>query len=417
MILNKAQTIYRDFPSVFWLLIGALFIDHLGGALLFPFFALYVTQKFGVGMTEVGGLFAIFSVMNILGGILGGALTDRLGRRWMIIFGLVTSALSSLGMGLVDDLGLFFLLAGLVGLLSNTGHTAQQAMVADLLPGTKQAEGYGILRVAQNVAVATGPVIGGLLAAQSYLWLFIMDAVTSLITALIVYLKLPETKPAPSADKAEQSLWQTFGGYRVALRDGVYMAFIGISLLALIVYIQMYSTLSVYLRDVHGVPAQGFGLIMSLNASLVVFFQFWVTRRLAKYAPMLMMALGTLFYAVGFAMYGFVATFALFMLAMVIITIGEMVTVPVAQALAAQFAPEDMRGRYLAVFGFGWAIPSALGPTLAGLIMDNYDPNWVWYAGGMLALVAMLGYLLLHLRLGARLVPAAPPAAVAAANE
>jgi MFS family permease len=382
---------------------GALFIDRVGGALLFPFFALYVTQKFGVGMTQVGGALAIFAVMNLLGGMLGGALTDKLGRRWMIIFGLVGSALSSLAMGLADSLFAFYLWAGVVGLLADAGGPAQQAMIADLLPPEKQAEGYGILRVVHNVAVAIGPMLGGLLAAYAFLWLFVADAATSLVTAVVVYLTLPETKPATSADKPEQSLLQVLGGYYTVLRDGVFITFIAISIVALLVYIQMYSTLSVYLRDVHHIPAQGFGIIMSINATIVVLFQFWLTRRLSKYAPLLMMALGTAFYAVGFAMYGFVATFALFIVAMVIITIGEMIAVPVAQALVAQFAPEEMRGRYMAIFGVGWLIPTATGPLLAGLIMDNYDPNWVWYASGLIGTIAVGGYVLLHLRVGGRL--------------
>lgn len=403
MIFKQAKQTYQEFPSTFWLLMGTLFIDRVGGALLFPFFALYFTQKFGVGMTQVGGVFAIFAVMNLVGGMLGGALTDKLGRRWMIIFGLVASALSSLAMGLADNLFTFYLLAGVVGLVADAGRPAQQAMIADLLPQEKHAEGYGILRVVHNVAVAVGPMLGGLLASYAFLWLFVADAATSLVTAAVVYLTLPETKPEASAAKPEQNLLQVFGGYRTVLRDGVFITFIAISIVALLVYIQMYSTLSVYLRDVHHIPAQGFGVIMSLNATLVVLLQFWLTRRLSKYAPLLMMALGTAFYAVGFAMYGFVATFALFIVAMVIITIGEMIAVPVAQALAAQFAPEEMRGRYMAIFEVGWLIPTATGPLLAGLIMDNYDPNWVWYTSGIVGTIAVGGYLLLHLRVGGQL--------------
>ncbi len=402
-MIKNTQKIYREFPTTFWTLMGSMFIDRLGGALLFPFFALYVTQKFGVGMTEVGILFAVFATANFFGSMVGGALTDKFGRRWMIIFGLIVSALSSLLMGFVSELALFYLLAGFVGLLSNAGGPAQQAMVADLLPQEKHTEGYGIMRVVANLAVTIGPAIGGLLASWSYLLLFIVDAVTSIITAVIVYFKLPETRPDTPAGQREQSLLQTMGGYSDVLRDGIYVAFLVISLLGVIVYIQMNSTLSVYLRDVHGIPAQGFGYILSMNAGMVVAFQFWITRRISKYAPMLMMAFGTVFYAVGFAMYGFVSSYALFMLAMVIITIGEMIVTPVSQALVAQFAPEDMRGRYMAMFGFSWTIPFAVGPLLAGLIMDNFDPHWVWYAAGITATVAAAGYLLLHTGVTARL--------------
>jgi MFS family permease len=327
----------------------------------------------------------------------------------MILFGLVASGLSSVAMGLVNDLGLFYGIAALTGLLSNAGGPAQQAMVADLLPEEQRAQGYGIWRVLANLAVTIGPAVGGFLAARSYLILFISDAVTSGIMALIVLAIIPETKPGKAAEQPEESFTQTFIGYGSVLRDFVFMAFIAISILTTIVYVQMNSTLAVYLRDSHGVSAQGYGYILSLNAGMVVLFQFWITRRLTNRPPLLLMAAGTALYAIGFAMYGFVTSFVLFLLAMVVITVGEMILIPVAQALVAQLAPEDKRGRYMAMYGFSWTIPFAAGPLLAGLILDNANPNWVWYASGIIGLAAVVGYTWLHGLVGEQIRPQPTP--------
>jgi MFS family permease len=87
----------------------------------------------------------------------------------------------------------------------------------------------------------------------------------------------------------------------------------------------------------------------------------------------------------------------------VIITIGEMIVSPTGQALVAAFSPVEMRGRYMAVYGFTWTIPSAIGPLGAGLIMDNYNPNWVWYGSGIILLFAATIYTLLHLKAGDRI--------------
>jgi MFS family permease len=92
----------------------------------------------------------------------------------------------------------------------------------------------------------------------------------------------------------------------------------------------------------------------------------------------------------------------LFAVAALLITIGEMVVVPVEQALVARFAPEDMRGRYLAFHTLAWTIPAAIGPGLAGLIMDDYDPRWVWYAGGIICAIAIAGFYSLHFKTQAR---------------
>jgi MFS family permease len=128
----------------------------------------------------------------------------------------------------------------------------------------------------------------------------------------------------------------------------------------------------------------------------VVLMQFPITRRITKFPPMLMMALGTFLYVIGFSMYGYVNTYALFIVAMVIITVGEMIVSPVSQALVASFAPEDMRGRYMAVSGFSWAIPFAVGPYLAGLIIDGPKPNLLWYAAGFVGLLSTFAFLALY---------------------
>jgi MFS family permease len=323
----------------------------------------------------------------------------------MLMFGLIASATSSLLMAFVDDLVVFYGLGALVGLLATAGGPAQQAMVADILPEKKQAEGYGLQRVSLNLAAAIGPAIGGLLAGQSFLLLFVMDAVSSIITAVIVYYALPETKPQAGEQAEQESLYQSFKGYRTVLQDSLFMAFWLVSTLAVLTYSQVNSTFSVYLRDVHGLSAQSYGTLLSINAAMVVLFQFWITRRLAKYPAMLMMAAGAALYGIGFGMIGFVSGFGLFAVAMIIVTIGEMIIIPVAQALVAQLAPEDKRGRYMAAFSFTWTIPFAIGPLLAGLIMDNLNPDWVWYLSGLIGLIAAAGYLWLQLRGTGRVEP------------
>ncbi|MFX1279531.1 MAG: MDR family MFS transporter [Promethearchaeota archaeon] len=395
-MFGKIKRVYNEYPSAFKVLTLATFIDMLGSFLLYPFYALYITAHFGVGMTEVGILFSIFSAGNIFGGIVGGALADKYGRRAMVIIGLVVSGIGSIFMGLIDDLILFYLIAGFLGLVGNFGGPARQAMVADLLPKEKQAEGFGILRVAFNLSATVGPILGGFLATRSFILLFIADAISSLITAMIVYLVIPETKPQKMDDKPEESVMQTLRGYKEVLKDGIYVLFLAISAITVLIYMQMNSTLSVFLRDEYGFSEQSFGFLLSMNALMVVLFQFWITRRISKYAPMKMMAFGAAFYAIGFALYGFISAVYLFFIAMIIITIGEMIVSPVSQAAAASFAPEDKRGRYMAVFGFQWAIPNLFGVILAGLVMESLGPNWVWYFAGILGMIAVTGYWLLH---------------------
>lgn len=396
-MLNHFRHTYNEFPNSFWTLGLASFIDHLGGALVFPFFALYFTQKFAVSMVEVGIVFAIFSFMSLLGSAMGGAMADRIGRRSTLVFGLSASALGSICIAFVNDFNLVYGLAAFVGLFASAGFPAQQAMVADLLPEEKHAEGYGILRVIVNLSVVIGPALGGLLAGIfSFSFLFILDAITSFIMVAIVLVKLPETRPENSPDKPQENLLETLGGYGKAMLDTTFAAFVLISILFTTVYHQVNTTLSVYLRDVHNIPPQGYGALLSMNAAMVVLLQFWFTRRTGRFPPMLVMAAGALMGGIGFTLFGLGSTVTIFILAMAIVTIGEMLAVPVSQAVVARFSPEDMRGRYMAIFGFTWIIGEGIGPLAAGWIMDNHDPRWVWYACGIVSILVVGGYLWLH---------------------
>jgi len=397
-MLMRLQGIYNDFPKKFWVVVGSRFIDGIGNTLLFPFFSLYITQKFNVGMTQAGLVLGTFSAFGLIGSMIGGALTDKLGRKSLIIFGLVFSAISTLSLGLVNEFTVLLPLAVIIGLLSNIGGPAHQAMVADLLPEDKRQEGFGILRVVGNMAWIIGPTIGGFIASRSYFALFVLDAIFSCIVAAIVFFNIPETKPETT--KEPESMLSTFAGYRVVLRDYAYLAFLVVSMLMGIVYQQMYNSLSVYLRDNHGIEPQGYGFLMTTSAITVIIFQFATTRMIKKKPAFIMMALGVFFYMIGFGMFGIVSAYWLFAAAVVIITIGEMVIMPTASALATNFAPEDMRGRYMAVFGLSWAIPATVGPSLAGLILDNYDPNLLWYIGAGICALAVLSFYGLHLWLG-----------------
>ena len=115
-MLTRLQKIYKEFPRLFWVIVGVRFVDGIGGTLLFPFFALYITQKFNVGMTQAGILLGISSLFGLIGSMFGGALTDKFGRKQLILFGLVFSAISTLGFGLVNDLNILYPLVIVVGL-------------------------------------------------------------------------------------------------------------------------------------------------------------------------------------------------------------------------------------------------------------------------------------------------------------
>jgi MFS family permease len=400
--VSKVAQLYHEFPRRFWVVVGVHFIDKIGGTIVFPFFALYITSKFHVGMTEAGILLGLLSLAGIVGSVIGGGLTDRFGRRKLILFGLVASAVSALLLGSVDDFAWLFPVAALVGLFSEVGGPAHAAMIADILPKEQRQEGFGILRVVGNMAWLVGPTVGGFIARTSFFALFVIDAAISCAVAMLFYVFMAETKPAPHERDVQEGVVQTFRNYRLVLADRAFGAFMFAAVLMGMVYIQMYNSLSVYLRDNHGIQPQGYGMLLTFSALTVIAFQLWTMRVIKKQPQFLMMALGTVFYLIGFGMFGVVSAYWLFIVAVVIITIGEMIVMPTSQTLAAGFARMDMRGRYMAVFGLMVSVPNALGPLAAGIVLDNYPANLLWLLSSILCAVSAIGFYSLHARLGSQ---------------
>jgi MFS family permease len=401
-MIERIKKSIQGYPPLFWTIVVTLFIDSIGSTLLFPFFALYITEKFGVGMTQAGILIGMSSLSGIIGSTIGGALTDRFGRRKLILFGLVFSAVSSLSFGMANDISLLYFLVILVGLLSRVAAPAQDAMMADILPADKRQEGFGITRVVFNFSWIIGTAVGGLLAETSYFALFVTDAILSSLVALILFFRLPETQPAHHTEaKKNESLQKTFVDYRIVLRDWGYISFTLAGILSLLVYQQQYSSLPVFMRDTHDISPKFYGQMIALTGLEVVLLQIWISRRIRSFKPFLTMTVGVLFFMAGFTLVGLVRELWLFYLAVIVITLGEMITFPTNRVIATSFAPEDMRGRYMAIYDLGWTLPATFGPAAAGLILDNYNPTLIWYIGGAICGVSALWYYVLHRQLGA----------------
>jgi MFS family permease len=394
--------VLNEYPSQFWVLVVSGFVDRLGGTMLFPFFSIYIAQTFDVGLTAIGYVFLLAGLAGVGGGFIGGPITDRFGRKSSIIIGLMLSASASIGIGLSPVLPLMLVFMMIGSFFGEIGGPAQQAMIADIIPEEQRSEAFGIMRVVMNMAWIVGPLLGGIIALQSYLLLFITDAVTSTIMAVIVLTVVresyhPDAQPQDGDDdKADErpqpGLMGTLRSYRPALKDNTFMVFAGLAMLVQFVYLQMYVTLPYWLVDVEGMSESDWSIILVSNALLVVLVQFPIMRRTRSIPPFLVLAGAAVLYAVGYAMFGIFAGLLMFVLAMVVITFGEMLFFPTAQAVAANLSPATMRGRYMAVYGLANSIPSMTNTLLAGVIIDNLNPDILWLGCGVLGLIVAGAY-------------------------
>lgn len=284
-----------------------------------------------------------------------------------------------------NSLTAFAILMGLRGVFQPLYQIGSDAMMADMVLPEKRAEGYSILRMSNNLGVAIGPAIGGFVTSASYTLAFFIAAGGLLTYSLLLVLKASETL---KKDISQKNLHERFGGYDQVLKDKRFIGFNLIYAFCFITAAMIWVLLAVYAKHNYGIPERIYGFIPTTNAIMVVAFQFFITRKTKTRNPIYVMATGAVFYAAASIIIGFGNGFWMFWIAMIVMTLGELIMVPTATTFSANLAPADKRARYMSVHGMSHGISSAIGPLLGGTLNDSISPQAPWLAGGLISLLS-----------------------------
>jgi MFS family permease len=416
-ILPRRALFDKD-RRLFHLFLGRL-LASTGFSIVIPFLALYLHGTRGVSMSAVGMIFFFGALCGAAGQVVGGEWSDKSGRKRVLVTCQIIRAAAFAGLGLAvtrdASVLVFTLLTGLSAFAGRMFEPPSGAMIADITAGERRVEAYGILRIGGNLGWALGPAIGGFLAALSYASLFFVAAVVLLAAGILIALKVEETLPrraGSAADAGDPILVPAVGpvlperGFSIAgtmavIQDRLFLRYCLITLLLFTVMGQMMSTFSVYTVEWAGRTKVELGMLYALNGLMVVVLQFPAVRLLGSMRMTSALILGCLFYSLGYGMMGWGSSFALLFAGMFTLTLGEIFSMPPSMNLVANFSPEDLRGRYMGVFGifnsFGWSI----GPLVGGVLLDLAAgrPVLLWGVIASLTIIAAFGYLDLRRRI------------------
>ena len=391
-MITRMRSTIEEYPLQFWILFCGRFIGSAGGSLVWPFMTIYLRQRLEIPLTTVGFLFAISSGVGLFSQAIWGPVVDRYGRKVAMVAGLSNEIMVMLGFAFLDSLGAYAVLVAASGLIEPASRIGSDAMIADLIEPDKRAGAYALMRMVANAGVAIGPAVGGFLAEQSYFLSFMVAASTATFVLLLTIFLVKETKPeVPEAPEVERPA----GGYGYIFRDFYFLAFCGASILLWMAYEPFMQILPVYMKEGFGILESRFGAIMMVNALMVVFFQFAVTRVTQRYPDTYVMAAGAFWTGLGALGAALSGNFWGFLLAMIVLTIGELIWAPTSITFVARVAPMDMRGRYMGVYGIVGGISWGVGPILNGAFYDNVAPVSVWYVSLTVAMLSILAFLLM----------------------
>jgi MFS family permease len=392
LLRRELHAIAGGFPATFWWLWAGTLVNALG-QFVFPFLALYLVGR-GFSVGEAGAIVAGMGLGSIFAAPIGGVLADRIGRRATLVGSLVLGAAVTAGLAVTREplalrIGVF-----LLGLVSQMYRPAMQASVADLVPPERRARAYGLVYWAVNVGFGASLVIGGTLAATSFTGLFLADAATMLVFGLVVWRKVPETRPARAIaiDAAERA--GAGGGVSARaralvddlaplLRDRVLLTFLALHFLFATVLFQFNVSVPIDMRR-NGIGPQGYGFLMALNGITIALLQPFAARLLAPFERGRVLATAALLVGLGYGLFALVETPPLYALAIVTWTLGEICHTPMATATVADLAPAALRGRYQGAYGMAWGLAMYVGTQLGADVLGRFGPTALW--GGCLAI-------------------------------
>lgn len=359
----------QKMPTSVWILVMAMALSATASAFLWPFNTLYIHDHLGESMTAAGVALFVNSGMAIIGNYLGGEAFDRIGGKKTLVVSVLLLLGSTLGFLLFHGTYMAYLVwLGIIGFSGGLVFPVVYAFAGVIWPqGGRRT--FNAIYVAQNVGVAIGTAMSGQVARinielifSAHFALYVLFAVMLLYGLRVMNVEVPskqteldEVAATRAPERKTNLLWFVSIGYA----------------LLWFVYVQWQGTIAVHSKDL-GVTIGQYSLLWTVNGAMIVFAQPLLNHFLRRFEENLkaQLLIGGIVFAAAFAVIPFAGSFSIFLVAMVVMTIGEMFVWPAVPTLAAKIAPKGKAGQYQGLVNIAASVGRMTGPTFAGIVFD-----------------------------------------------
>jgi MFS family permease len=377
----------------------------------FPFITVYFGEA--LGFHVAGILMTVPPIFSMVGSLLGGALTDRLGRRPVMLMGASLQTVMFALFALSPSHWIDYLAFIGIGLGGAIYRPASSAMVADLVPPDNLRQVFATFMTANNIGAVLGPALGAIFFFQYRQELLWTCTIVLLLYFIAIYKIVHETLPDTAKHKKNQKaishvFREQWKGYGVIFRDKVFLIYIIASIFSLIAIMQLDLYLPIYIID--HVPSQAlfswngssltlssteiFGWLVGFNGLLFVLFILPVTNWFDHWKERNVFILSSLLSGVGTFLVGVNTNIWFLFFVTIIFTFGEMVRSPVSQSFISRYAPEEARGQYMAADSLQYTIGKFLAP-LTVFLSSWVPPMGIFTTILAFALISIVLYIYL----------------------
>lgn len=386
---------YSGLPREVWL-ISLIMLVNRSGTMVVPFMTIYLTSpEMGFSIGKAGIVLGVFGLGSILGGYLGGRLTDKVGHHKVQYFTLLGGGLLFILLGQVQHFTWICVVTFLLSLVNEAFRPANAASIALYSNAENRTRSFSLNRLAVNLGWAVGGALGGLLASIDFTVLFWVDGITNILAALLLRRLLSSTNATRIKSQQQAGKLHVQSAYR----DRVYLLFIFLTVLFSICFFQMFSTLSAYFKNERGFSSLYIGMLMAVNGLVITFIEMLLVYKLeGKRSPTFYITWGVFFVAFAYILLNLVEVTHIIALIMILmITIGEIFSMPFMNSFWTSRSNDHNRGQYAGLYTIAWSIAHTTGPMVGAQLAQAAGFRVLWWSIGALGGLTTIGFVGLHL--------------------
>ncbi|MGD6965802.1 MDR family MFS transporter [Rossellomorea vietnamensis] len=379
--MNPIKSYVNQFHPIIWVLLTGTVLSRAAFFMTMPFLAIYLSRNMDMHPLLIGLTVGASPLVATAGGFVGGHLSDRYGRKPVLLFSLLSMSLVFFGFSMADHPIWFIILNALNGLSNSFFEPTSQALMADLTKKEERMKAYSLRYTAINIGAAAGPLAGAYLASISAASTFVLTGTIYLIYMLSLTFLMRKFKMEGTGEIKSNITFRD--AFSIVKRDSALRFLILAIILVNIGYSQLQSTLPLHLEAHLEDGIYIFSILLSINAVMVVFLQMPVSSIAERFKPMQMMVTGALIMSLGLMGFGFADGWMMCIVSVAFLTLGEILIFPANSVLIDRLAPEHLRGIY---FGAGQfrKIGNFAGPVLGGFLFNEAGgPFMLWLVAGI----------------------------------
>lgn len=365
----------RGQPRDLWVLFLTTVINR-AGTMVLPFLVLYLTRELHFTISQAGFIIALYGVGAMITAPLSGMLCDRYGAQRILKLSLFLSTVCLCVFPLAHRLETVILMTLLLAITTEMFRPAAAALVTSIVAPDQRKTGFAIFRQAVNIGMSIGPAIGGFLAGISFLYIFLIDALTSLAGGIIAAALL-KAKTETHHHLRESTKISALPS-ESAWKNPRFVFFWFAIIPVLLTFFQHISAMPLYMVQELKLSEASYGLTFTFNTILVILFEVPLNVSIASWSSRRTLSLGSLLVAVGFGGLVFARNILTVIATVTVWTVGEMILFPGFSAYVAEIAPRNKQGQYMGFYTMAFSVAFTIGPWLGTLLMDRLGSNVTW---------------------------------------